>query len=40
MTKAIDNIGLAKTIIQDPTIKASVKKDLVSRIFRLFNVDK
>jgi hypothetical protein len=34
------NIGLAAIIIQDPTIKASAKKDLASLILRLFNVDR
>ena len=33
-------MGLAKIIIQDATITASVKKARASRIFRLFNVDK
>lgn len=34
------NIGLAATIIHDDTIKDSEKKDLASRILRLFSVDK
>ena len=34
------SIGLAATIIQDETIKDSEKKDLASRIFLLFKVDK
>jgi hypothetical protein len=36
----IANIGLAATIIQEATIMLSEKKDLASRIFLLFNVDK
>jgi len=34
------NIGFAATIIQDATISDSEKKDLASRIFLLFSVDK
>jgi hypothetical protein len=37
---AIANIGLAAIIIQEAVIKASEKKDLASRILRLFRVDK
>jgi hypothetical protein len=36
----IANIGLAAIIIHEETIKDSEKKDLASRIFRLFKVDK
>jgi hypothetical protein len=36
----IANIGLAATIIQDATIKDSEKKDLASRIFLLFKVER
>lgn len=34
------SIGFAAIIIHDATITPSVKKDLASRIFRLFKVDK
>jgi hypothetical protein len=34
------SIGFAATIIQEAVIKASVKKERASRIFRLFSVDK
>jgi hypothetical protein len=36
----ITSIGFAAIIIQEAVIKASVKNDRASRIFRLFNVDK
>jgi len=34
------SIGLAARIIQEPTIKASAKKDLASLIFLLFKVER
>jgi hypothetical protein len=36
----IASIGFAATIIHDAVINPSEKKDLASRILRLFNVDK
>lgn len=40
MTIPMTSIGLAAIIIQEATIIPSAKKDLASRIFRLFKVDK
>jgi hypothetical protein len=34
------SMGLAATIIQDDVINPSEKKDLASRIFLLFNVER
>jgi hypothetical protein len=40
MSILIANMGLAAIIIHEETINDSEKKDLASRILRLFSVDK